>query len=161
MQQNPYEAPKGRGGGESNALPAPAMSGEQETGRLIVLVHIALVVGISIGLIAWSLAVRAPERLPAQIVRFALTVALCFWLYWGSARAKSIAFVLCGLTGLGSVLALVGTIRTGAGPVQFSIFGAMAAVYLSFAFVLIASPSVEAFFDYHASRKQARRAGSD
>jgi hypothetical protein len=119
------------------------MTAEERKGQTIILSFIALILLISLGVITMYVSARGTERLPAQIVRFVLTAALSFGVYQGSVTAKWILVVLMmlgGAMGLGAAF--------GGNPAALVFGVGLAAVYLSFAIVLIASPSVNAFLSY-------------
>ena len=116
------------------------MSDRIERGRLIVIGYIVALLTISFCVIAFYVLVIGPQKLPAQVIRFALTLALCIGLYHGSSVAKWILIVLLGLGGL---LALV-PVATG-DPFAIALGLILAVVYLSFAVVMLASKSVKAF----------------
>ncbi len=127
------------------------MSSRERVGQLLVLAYSALVLLVSAGVIGLYVATRGPDRLPAQAVRFLITAALCVWLYRGSLAARRVMACLLGGAGL---VALLGV--SGGDPVATALTGGMAAVYLSFAVVVVASPSVAAFL----ARQRDIRAGA-
>ena len=120
------------------------MHGRAATGRRLVVAVMVATIAMSVLVIATFNAVQGPDRLPQQIVRFLLTVALCVFLYRGAGWARWVATVLYGLTGLWS-LALGFTRLAAAKPgIQMIAFGA---IYAACASVLLFVPSVREHFE--------------
>jgi hypothetical protein len=111
---------------------------------------------------ATYVAVEGTGRLPAQIVRFFLTVGLMWWLYRGSAIAKWIVIILFGFAGLFGLLVFLNGNRL-AGVVGSKI----GTFYLALITPLITSPAVDAFLEYQrvgghfAGRSDDAGAGPD
>lgn len=123
------------------------MTDEEKRGRRILLSYSALILLTSASIIFLYVSQRGQERLPAQVVRFLLTVGLCWWLYQGSILAKWIMVVLMSA---GGVLALMALFANSILVVAFS--GGMAVLYLTFVVVLLTSPNVAAFLAYQRNR---------
>jgi|SRR5579863_6428353 len=119
------------------------MTTEELKGRRIVLTIAGVSLLISAVTIATYVAVMGTGRLPAQIVRFLLTVGLMWWVYRGSAVAKWIVIVLFGLAGLYGLLVFLSGHRL-AGAVGAKI----GTLYLTLITPLITSPAVDAFLQY-------------
>lgn len=116
------------------------MSDSQRAGRAILAAYIALTLLVSVGVVAMYVAHRGSDRLPAQVTRVALTGGLCYALYRGSRAAK---WVSVALFAVGGAMALPGV--TSDDPAAAALMGGMAALYSSFAAVLIGSRSVNDF----------------
>lgn len=116
------------------------MTEQEKKGRLILLIYIGLILAMSAATIAFNASVVGPERLGQQGFRFILTALLCLFLYNGSKGAKWIAIVLLIPAG---ALAFFMTFLDSL--VAIALGGIMAVLYLSFAWVLLWSPSVNAF----------------
>lgn len=111
----------------------------------MLLVFIALILLVSLGVTALYASTFGTKNMGSQIVRFVLTVGLCYWLYSGSKAAKWITVALmmtAGVFSLGALLTIAATAITS------PIFIGMAAIYLSFSAVLILSSSVNAFLGF-------------
>lgn len=121
------------------------MTTKQRTGRAILMVFIVLILIVSLGVIALSVAALGTKKLPVQIIRFALTAALCGWLYCGNKVAKWVTVALLSLAG---VFALLSLSNFWGDNLVVPIFIGMAVIYLSFSVVLVVSSSVNAFLDY-------------
>lgn len=121
----------------------------QRTGRALLFTCIGLTLVLSVGVIVFYLANRGTDRLPAQLVRLALTGVLCFFLYRGSEIARWLSVVLFTL---GGALAAPGLLQESVP--GMIVTGVMAAVYLAVAGVLLWSRRVHAFMDH-----QRRSAG--
>lgn len=117
------------------------------TGRRILLTYITLVLLISLNILLLYLDSRGTEGLPARLVRLQLTVILCYFLYRGSKFAKWIAVVLFTLGGAMAAPFIIDN------SLEVSIIsGILAAIYLSFAWVLIWSERVNEFLDQQRRR---------
>ena len=158
MENTPHDAPQEPDADESASMPIPILSAEQETGKIILLVHIGFVIALALFVVASFAAMHGAAQAPARIFRFVLHIALCGWLYQGSPVARWLAIVLYGGTGIVCVVGLATALRAGDDPFLWAILGAMAGIYLSFATVLLASPSVKAFLRY---RREARHPPQD
>jgi peptidoglycan/LPS O-acetylase OafA/YrhL len=146
MSQADFEVFPGKTDGGMTIPSAKLQCFTPRNGRTIVLVFIILILLVSVGVIGLYVSAFGTTRLPAQIVRFLLTAALCFWLYQGSMAAKWIMVILLGLGGL---LALANV--SSDNPVAFAFGAGLATVYLSFAVVMVASSSVNAFLAHQRS----------
>ena len=96
---------------------------------------------------------RGLDHLPIRIGRFALTATLFLWLYRGSNVARAICIVLFGITGVLATPALFEDIDL----IVRGYMGSMAVAHLSFAVVLMASPSVSSFLEYQRNAQQPKR----
>ena len=114
-----------------------------EAGERIVLYIVVATLSISAAVIAWTTLATGPEKLPVQLVRFALTVLLCVFLFRGASSARWIAIVLFALGGLGATVGGFAILRESA-------FGllllAMGAAYLMNFALLAFNSSVKAHF---------------
>lgn len=119
------------------------MSERAQKGQIILLVYLVLVLLASVGVIAFYVSSRGTDRLPAQLIRFVLTVVLCIFLFRGSRIAKSISVVLFAI---GGSLALNGVFQ--GSPLTVALSVGLAALYLSFAWMLLWSGSVNAFLEH-------------
>ncbi len=128
------------------------MTPDELKGRRIVLTIAGISLLISAITIVAYVSVMGTGRLPAQIIRFLLTVGLMWWLYRGSAVAKWIVIVLFGLAGLFGLLAFLSGHRLAA-----AIGSKIGALYLGLITPLIKSSSVDAFLRYQRAggRSQA------
>ncbi len=90
-----------------------------------------------------SLLMRGPAQLPQQLVRFALTVVLCVFLYRGAAWARWVSGVLFAL---GSVVSLVGGIAYLSTNTASLLLLLLGAVYAACAVVLLFIPTVREYF---------------
>ena len=116
---------------------------QQQRGRSILLGYMTMLLLCSLGTTVVYILIVGPERVLAQTVRLGLTAGLLVWVYLGGAVAK---WITVGLLGIGGLMGL-GVLLTG-----WSIVAVLAliltALYWSFAYVLIASESVNAFLGY-------------
>jgi hypothetical protein len=119
---------------------------EETKGRTIVLVIIVGTLLLSAIIIGAYCTVLGTSRLPVQLVRFVLTAGLMGWLYRGSAAAKWITVVCCGLAGTAGIVSLLFDSRPAAVVVK------LGTLYLSFAWTLVTSTSANAFLNYRSSR---------
>ena len=69
-------------------------------GRVLVLVALGAIVGVSLIVIGVFVHHHGTGRLPAQLIRFALTVVLAVFVYRGRPWARWVAVVLIGGAGL-------------------------------------------------------------
>jgi peptidoglycan/LPS O-acetylase OafA/YrhL len=132
------------------------MTQKARRGKIILLVYIALVLLTSAGLVALYVFSKGKEQAPARVARLALTALLCFYLFKGSKVAKFLSVVLFTLGGaLALPLVLQGTLPAVAGG------GGLAALYLSFASVLLWSESVNAFMSHQRGEVAVDRGSLD
>ena len=113
------------------------------SGRRLVVAVIAATLTTSVIVIATFNMDQGSDRLPLQIVRFLLTLGLCFLLYRGTNWARWVAGILFGLTGLGSLaggFALLSAHKPGLAMI------ALGFVYSASAIVLFFVPSVRNHF---------------
>lgn len=85
-------------------------------------------------------------RLGVQLVRFALTVLLCIWVYRGNNVARIITVVLLGIAGLGAAVLFVTQTSGLSASTMMSL--ALMMTYLSFAWHLLMSEKVADFLAY-------------
>jgi hypothetical protein len=119
---------------------------EEKNGRTIVLVIIAGSLLLSAIIIGAYCIVLGTSRLPIQLVRFALTIGLMWWLYRGSPAAKWITVVCFGLAGAVGIVSLLFDARPAAVVIK------LGALYLFFAWTLVTSANANAFLNYQRSR---------
>lgn len=119
-------------------------------GRQILRRHVFAVISISALTILQYNLVIGPDRLPAQVVRFALTLLLCYGIYRGSPLAKWLAVCLFGIAGVlfFSLLLSPGHIGT----LNWLTAAANCMTYLLFAWSLIRSTAVAAFLEFQRAR---------
>jgi hypothetical protein len=89
--------------------------------------------------------ILGPRKLPEQLIRFALTIWLCYSIYQGSQAARWIAIVLFAIGGVGLIV-LVVRLK------EMDMFdaisaGVQGATYLVFAGSLLGSAKVIAFMN--------------
>lgn len=143
MSENPYEPPA------AVATEAPsALSDRECIGQRVLVVHIALIVLIcfvvtGVYLVAVGL---EPQRVLIQAFCFAVNLTVYYWTYRGSKVAARIMVALFGLSGFATLAGAVWIARWMPGVFVLPLL-VMAAIYLSFAYVLLASPSVAAFLN--------------
>ena len=125
------------------------MTRDQERGRIVLLVHFALLLMLSLSAIGSYVFFRGTGKLPSQAFRTVLEIALLVWIYRGSNIARVIAIILLGLSGGGALIAFAFVDGNVFGIIMM---GAMATVFLSFAGVLLVSPNVAAFLEYQRNR---------
>jgi len=75
------------------------MSPEEQAGRRILLVYIALVMTISVFVITIFVLGMGIESLPTRVIWFFLTPFVCYWMYGGSRAAKAIVVIFSMLVG--------------------------------------------------------------
>lgn len=121
-----------------------------ETGRWLVVAVIVSALAVSVlNVAAFNVAVGT-EREPQQVVRFALTVALCILLYRRVNWGRWAAGILFSLAGVGSLIVSVASER---GDFLLATIGA---VYAAAAAVLLFVPAVHAYFRVGRSQAAAR-----
>jgi len=128
------------------------MTSSQQRGRTILLIYFALVVGLSVLVTTLYVSSRGMEHLPVRAVRIVLTVALCAWLYSGSRAARILSIVLYGIAGYSTAVALF---QVGDNFWVGTFLEIATACYISFAVVLMVSPSIEDFMKYQRDRRTA------
>jgi hypothetical protein len=69
-------------------------------GRVLVLIALAAIVGVSLVVIGIFVHRHGTGRLPAQVIRFALTAVLAVFVYRGQSWARWLAVLLIGGSGL-------------------------------------------------------------
>ena len=119
------------------------MTDHERSGRKILLVYITLVLLVSVGVIGFYVTVRGTDRLQTQIIRLALSGAMCRFLWVGSVTAKWISIILFAVAGS---IAIPDVLRSE--PLAMAVLGGMSFLYLSFARLLIWSRPVNSFLDY-------------
>jgi hypothetical protein len=118
------------------------MASQSATGRRLVLGVIVVTIGLSALVIVATNLALGPARLPVQIVRFLLTVALSIFLYRGANWARWVGVVLFAIGGLSSLLLSLGGLPgTGAW-----LLLALGVTYLVCAGILLFVPSVRTHF---------------
>lgn len=116
--------------------------GDPFAGRRIVHNIAALIVLISAIVISGYVGAIGTDRLPTQLVRFALTVALAYALRTGRSGARWLTIVLMGLAG---IVGLLTTLVSGAW-----LMAIPSALYAGSALMLLAHRDVVAFYASHA-----------
>lgn len=145
MVENRYTAP------ETEPPLTNQFSAEVNRGRIVVVCVIVFVIGFSILTILLFNLLSGSQRLPAQIVRFALTVGLAVCLYKGQSWARYVMAVLFGIAAAMSLFSLPAMISN-AHPIMLGYFIVMIAGYAASAISLIAVPSVGKFLEHQRSR---------
>lgn len=141
VESNPYQPPT------ADAPFSPhegELTDEQRTGRTVLLAHIVPVLLFSIAATGLAALNRGGEGTATGVIRFLLTAALCYWTYRGSVTAARIMMVLLGIGAASGAFLVVRDFGSAPMPLLVAL-AVMALVYGSFVFVLLASPSVEAF----------------
>jgi hypothetical protein len=116
---------------------------ETDAGRKLVVRVAVIAIAVSIITIVSFNLVQGTGRLPQQLVRFGLTLALCYFLIRGQSWARWVSAALFLIAGLGSLVGSVGMLGQSLGAF---VFLALALAYLYCAGVLLASSVVRAFF---------------
>lgn len=129
------------------------MTKTQQRGRAILTTHITIVFTMVAVVIPFYLATRSADFLPSLGLRFALAGGVLAWLYRGSEVARWICIVLFGLGCARSSIAMLG----GGDLALIAVNGVVAASYLSFTVVLIASPAVREFLKHQRQVTQVER----
>jgi hypothetical protein len=114
-----------------------------EPGRRLVVRVAAIGVASSIVTIVAFNVVLGSGRLPDQMVRFGLTLVLCFFLIRGHRWARWVSVALFAIAGVGSVVGALALPGKSVGAIALFVMGA---AYLYCSGVLLASGSVRAFF---------------
>ena len=140
--ENPYDPPATTKDESFRATDAAV-----RTGRVIVICVIALSIGFSLMTIVLYNALSGTQRLPVQLVRFALTVGLAVCLYKGQLWARYVMAVLFSIAVVFSVFVIPAMINN-ANPLLLAYFAAMTVAYLASAIALIAFPSVGRFMEH-------------
>jgi hypothetical protein len=103
-----------------------------------------MIVATSALIISLYASAHGVEHLPSRAPRFALLCVLCIYLYRGGVAARQIAVVLFSIGGAFAILLFFNAGE----PMVRALLGAMAAIYVSFVVVLLASSSVSDFLAY-------------
>lgn len=153
----------GVGGRGSAMMPGEGLGPRERRGRATLLTFFVLVLLISLGVLVSYAYMQRTDRVATQLVRVALTLALCAWVYGGSVVARWVAIVLLASGGL-FTLALVflaGGMVAWQGLVLRALFApavlpviAGGACYVLMALVLLASPSVKSFLAQQRARRR-------
>lgn len=153
----------GAGGRGSARIPGEGLGPRERRGRAMLLTFFALVMLISIGVLANYAYMQRTDRVATQLVRVALGLALCAWVYGGSVIARWAAIVLLGSGGLftlvlvllaGGVLVLQGIDLRALNPPAMLLGVAGGACYVLTALVLLAAPSVKSFLAQQRARRR-------
>jgi hypothetical protein len=139
---NPYESPTTRTFEADSRADAAVRSG-----RVIVICVIAFATGFSLMTIVLFNVVFGSQRLPAQLVRFALTVGLAICIYNGQSWARYVMAVLFAMAVLYS-LVVFPAILNNANALELACFVVMMVGYAASAVALIAIPSVGRFMEH-------------
>ncbi len=111
-------------------------------GQVIVTAYCVLIPAIALAVLTVYVLVAGLDRLPMQLARFGLTVLFCVALYRGSSFARNIFFVIYGLL---VPMGLVMSLMSGGLNLILAMSAMVSAVYISFAWVLATSRSVDVF----------------
>lgn len=68
-------------------------------GRRTLRVAYAFMIFTSLSVITQYVVARGTDRLPVQVIRFGLTIAMCFWIHTGRRSARYVSSALIGLGG--------------------------------------------------------------
>lgn len=112
-------------------------------GRTILIVLIALALLATLTVIAFTLLVAGPGRLPVQIVRFVLTAALLSCVYAGYPWARWLTVVLFGLAAAASGVSAVALVvlSENANPVAILLLIGLGAIHgLWFGALVVPNP---------------------
>jgi len=118
---------------------------QAQRGRILVLVVISLVLGVSLFVIVISNFVANTGNIVVQGVRFAITAVLCINLYFGKNWVRWLFVVLLAAGGV--VSSAAGVSLGTANPGALLIF-LMGVIYLVCAVTLALSPSIKMFLQY-------------
>lgn len=140
--ENPYDSPE-----KATSFNPADDAAAVRTGQVIVICVIAFAVGFSLLTIALFNLASGTQRLPTQLVRFALTVWLAICLYRGQTWARYLMAVLFALAAVFSVFA-VPAMLDNADTLVLAFFVAMMAGYAACAVALVAIPSVGRFMEH-------------
>ncbi len=121
-------------------------------GGLVVLFVIGFVVTFSLLTILLFNVVLGSQKLPAQVVRFFLTIGLAACLYRGHSWARYLMAILFGLGAIVGIFALPLTIAN-APPVMLAYFAVMIGGYAASSISLVILPSVGKFLIHQQSRQ--------
>lgn len=116
------------------------MSPENRGKRIVRGLAVSIVL-ISFTTIEFYVVAKGTGKLPAQVIRFALTCWLCWSLVQGSKAARIIAIALLLPTGVYGLYFFTTNFST-----QNVLFASAPAFYIFAALSLLFSPSVKAFF---------------
>ena len=122
------------------------MEEQIKRGRRLLLTIIALMLAISLATIVFYNTVVGPERVTQQIVRFALTALLSFFLYKGHGWARWVTVLLTAIAAVTSFIAGASIFLLG--DLSGIFFLVMGAVYAFCAGSLAFSRSIVAFINH-------------
>src|SRR5262245_32926611 len=120
-----------------------AKASARDAGRMLVVRVVVIAMVLSIFSMGVSMLAQGAVRTPQHLTRLVLTVVLCAYLVRGAAWARwtsAVLFLVGGLLSVGSGFTLLGT------PANAWLMIGFGGIYLYCAGVLMASPSVTAFF---------------
>lgn len=140
---NPYDSPATTSAKGGNVIDTAV-----RTGRVIVICVIAIAVGFSLMTIVLHNVVSGSQRLPTQLVDFALMVGLAVCLYKGQAWARYVMAVLFAAAVVFSVFAIPAILNNYTNPIRLGYFVAMIIGYAVSAVALIAIPDVGRFMEH-------------
>lgn len=115
----------------------------RDTGKKLVVRVVVIALAISVVTIVTFNVILGSGRLPQQLVRFALTLALCFFLVRGRPWARWVSVALFLIAGIGSVVGSLDLFGKSLGAWALL---AMGIAYLYCSGVLLGPASVRAFF---------------
>ncbi len=117
----------------------PALDESPARGRRRLTTYTLLVITISAVTITAYVVYIGPGKLPQQVVRFALTIGLMYWLWRGSTAARWVTIVLLGSGGVLASLIMM----SDRAPMVFRVVHAlMTATYVPFAAELVLPTAV-------------------
>lgn len=119
---------------------------DRDRGRRILLLHIALIVGATLGMIGTHVFTEDAAPVDRHGYRVGVTIVLCWLLYRGSVVARALMVVGLGLAGL------LGLVNLLSGSLAAFVVGVSSAVYLSCAVTIAKSSDVRAFFSKQRGR---------
>lgn len=120
------------------------MTEQAARGRRLVMGALAAMVVVSLISTTLSAVLSGGEGLAQDLIRTALTVALCYAVYQGRAWARWLTVALLGLGGLVSLGA--GLVMLLVVPLGGAALLLLGVVYIACVVVLAAAPSARAFF---------------
>ena len=120
-------------------------------GRFVVLCVIGFVVMFSLLTILLFNLLSGSQKLPAQVVRFLLTIGLAVCLYRGQSWARYLMVFLFGLAAIMSLFAPP-SVMASAHPVMIAYLVVMIGGYAASAISLVALPSVGKFMMHQRNR---------
>lgn len=131
---------------------APPTADALARGKLIAWLIIGTSLGASLLTMLYYLAILGPDRLPIQLTRFAISVALCYGFYSGRAWVRYVMIVLAGFAVISSLVAILLRLER-LSLVGFMLLAGLGIVYGGGAIVMMFSRSLLAFLNDQAARR--------